>query len=247
MSTIHTINWDHYAVCYDALLHLTPYQELIQQACTLLNPEPADSILDIGCGTGNVLATLHETNLPIDLHGIDISPAMLRRAQAKCPTAQIISGNINQPLPYADHTFTKVVSTNALYTLTSPVAALKEMYRVLRPRGSAVITTPHNHHEAGLILKAHCNDQHPDSWWHDAYQSPEREAFLIEHAITDDTIVAQLLYVATHNRAIIRDTSFHFFSPADLTDLVIASGFTLITLTPAYAAQNICLVARKEI
>jgi malonyl-CoA O-methyltransferase len=43
------------------------------------------SVLDIGCGTGSVLAQAAERWPEANLTGLDIAPAMLREAQRKCP------------------------------------------------------------------------------------------------------------------------------------------------------------------
>ena len=92
-----------------------------------------DAILDVGCGTGSLLALACANGLAG--YGLDLSLGMLRRAQAKVPGSIVVQGSYYQ-LPYADNTFTYVVETNALGGTDIDIAlALKEMLRVCCPAG----------------------------------------------------------------------------------------------------------------
>lgn len=51
----------------------------------------AGSLLELGCGSGTILAGLGR---PLALTGIDRSPQMLARARAKVPTARLLEGDI---------------------------------------------------------------------------------------------------------------------------------------------------------
>lgn len=69
------------------------------------------SILDIGCGTGALLAFAHEKGL--ECHGIDTSPGMLNQARAKVPEAELIRASF-YAMPFADGSFDCVTETNAV-------------------------------------------------------------------------------------------------------------------------------------
>ena len=97
----------------------------------------AGSILDVGCGTGTLLAAAHAHGLAC--HGLDTSAGMLRQASAKNPDAALTRGSYYQ-LPFPDDCFDYVVETNALGGVGIDVSvALTEMLRVCRVGGEVRI------------------------------------------------------------------------------------------------------------
>lgn len=66
--------------------------KLLQGIIQKLNPE-ARSILEIACGTGNVLAPLSKH---YDVTGLDLSPNMLDIARAKLPNMTFIEGDMTE-------------------------------------------------------------------------------------------------------------------------------------------------------
>ena len=92
--------------------------------------------LDAGCGTGVFTHVLAAAGA--DVTGIDISPAMLRRAQDRgLPVAQADS----YTLPFAANSFALVWSVTMLEFVAGPERAVAEMARVLRPGGRLVAGT----------------------------------------------------------------------------------------------------------
>src|SRR5215475_4241463 len=96
--------WDCYASCYDGLLRSIPYRRLLDQTIGCV-PVGAASLLDAGCGTGNLLAAIRRRRRDIALHGTDFSEAMLRRARLKVADAQFLPADLNAELPYPDGAF----------------------------------------------------------------------------------------------------------------------------------------------
>jgi len=98
-----------------------------------------DTVLDVACGPGLVVAAFgrvvrHAT-------GIDVTPAMLARARevtAGLANVTLDQGDV-QALPYADGTFSIVVSRFAFHHFQNPDAVLREMRRVCRPGGRVVV------------------------------------------------------------------------------------------------------------
>lgn len=90
-------------------------------------------VLEVGCGTGAVLA---ELNIP-SLHGLDRDPASLAQCQSHAPSAALTRGNALS-LPYADHSFDIVYCHFLLLWVTDPLQALLEMKRVTRPGGHVI-------------------------------------------------------------------------------------------------------------
>lgn len=241
-------DWNEYASCYNALLQLEPYQQLIRDVISHARPNAHDVILDAGCGTGNLLQALRASHPKAELHGVDLSQSMLSLAARSCAgkRVQLLRSSLDETLPFADEMFTKIVSVNVLYALPDPLRTLRELNRVLKQGGMLVIETPKRGYDNGLVLKAHCANDLPDSYWADAHSSPQREELLVRTAICDSVLAEQMLKIASHNRKIAHTAIFHFFNEEEFTALLEASGFTLRSLRPAYAQQGMLAVAQKE-
>lgn len=237
-------DWDIYAECYDALLHITPYQQLLHQARDTLQLHPNSRLLDLCCGTGNFISTLPCRDIKIS--GVDFSVSMLQRAQQKHPLVEFIHADVNKTLPFEDQIFDSVVSINALYALQNPEAILCEISRILIPEGTLVLATPKKGFDNGLILKAHAKSTKPDSFWQNPHTSPQREESLIREAVSDETLVKQMIYVAQQNRLIAGTSTFHFLSPVELTEMIRNAGFNILSVSPTYANQGTLVRAQKR-
>lgn len=109
-----------------------------QGVAEMLDPQPDDELLDIGCGPGVFLAT--KARHVRRVVGLDASRTMLREAERRLAdrlaagTARLVTGSA-AVLPFADGEFTAV---------TVIFAPLKpdEAYRVLRPGGRLVFADP---------------------------------------------------------------------------------------------------------
>ena len=99
-------------------------------------------ILDCGCGTGFNLNLLKQFG---EAYGIDITLSGLLHAKA------VNNGHLTQAttahLPFRDRTFDLVTSFDVLYCLDDETEqlTLREMFRLLRPNGSAIIHVPALH------------------------------------------------------------------------------------------------------
>jgi len=237
--------WDTYAKSYDALRHIKPYHKMHDEITHWLKSKPGEKILDAGCGTGNQIGNIKKTTPEVKLYGIDASPTMLARAEAKVPDAILTHGDLNHDLPYSASFFDQVVCINALYATESPQSVIADFYRILRPGGQVTIENPLPGFENGLVLKAHCNSTKPDSYWFDAHSTAAREEMLLREAIDDPIVFAQMLFVAKHNRSLVQTQSFHFLSEATLIDLLEKQGFIVTRSTKTYADQGILIQANK--
>jgi len=101
--------------------------------------EPGSKILDVGCGTGHLAAEL--TRRGYQTWGTDIAEAMVQYARAHYDPDRFQVGDIER-IAFPDNTFDGIVCLGVVEYLASDDAALREMWRVLRPGGFAVITTP---------------------------------------------------------------------------------------------------------
>ena len=99
-------------------------------------PAPA-KILDVGCGTGEVLDFLSE--LRYEVEGIDPSEEALRYCgnkslKVKSGTAEMIS--------FDNDSFDGVLALDVLEHLADDSVGVKELCRILKPNGLAIITVP---------------------------------------------------------------------------------------------------------
>lgn len=101
---------------------------------------PPQSVLDVGCGTGVLLAALGGRFPEATLTGIDPTPAMLRIARSKLPPGVRLLCARAEKLPFPRTSFDLVVSTSSFHYFRQPRLSLREMHRVLKPNGSVAIT-----------------------------------------------------------------------------------------------------------
>ena len=91
-----------------------------------------DRFLDIGCGPGAALT--EASNAGADVAGVDPSPSMVERAQARVPAADVKVGWAEE-LPFPDDRFTVVINISSFHHWADGEAGLMEALRVLAPGG----------------------------------------------------------------------------------------------------------------
>jgi ubiquinone/menaquinone biosynthesis C-methylase UbiE len=100
-----------------------------------------ESILNVGCGTGELERLLLADHPQLKLVGVDISAEMLAIARSKFldnPQVELINASAIA-LPFANQSFDLVVTASALHYFDNPVIALGEMNRVLKPTGRLIV------------------------------------------------------------------------------------------------------------
>lgn len=105
---------------------------------SLLELQPGERILDIGCGEGNHLLLL--SGLGARAAGVDASPYMARRARERLGSRASVEVGAAEDLPYEDNEFDLALFINTLEFLGNPMEALREAGRVAR-RGVFVAVT----------------------------------------------------------------------------------------------------------
>ena len=95
-------------------------------------------ILDAGCGAGTYVRFLAEKGF--QAVGMDYSLPSLQRALLADPqkTGRYLGGDAYR-MPFSNETFELVVSIGTFQAMENPPHALKEMVRVLRPKGLLVV------------------------------------------------------------------------------------------------------------
>ena len=117
------------------------HSDITEQVIALMNLQPSDRVLDLGCGTGWASRRLARIATGGDIVGIDVADEMLRRAeQASAGTKNVryIWGSAEN-IPSQDNFFTKVLSVESFYYYANQGKALDEVRRVLAPGGRLFI------------------------------------------------------------------------------------------------------------
>ena len=95
------------------------------------------TVLDIGCGYGEMLAELSFVRRV----GVDINHPALREAGRRNPTGCFMSADVER-LPLADASFDAVICSEVLEHMDDPLLLAREIVRVTRPGGVYCITVP---------------------------------------------------------------------------------------------------------
>lgn len=124
------------ARAYDEWLQ-TPAGRYVQAQETrlimdLLAPRERETVLDVGCGTGEHLLLFRERGC--DVTGLDPSAAMLEIAAQKLGARATLHKGVAEDLPFEDNTFDIVTLITTLEFTDDPRKAIQEAIRVSRNR-----------------------------------------------------------------------------------------------------------------
>ena len=108
-----------------------------KRAIALLAPPHGGRILDLCCGTGDVVFHLLRTDPSLELTGVDFCEPMLAGARARAPReargrATFLEGDV-MALPFADASFDGATMGFSLRNVVDIDQVLREVRRVLRP------------------------------------------------------------------------------------------------------------------
>ena len=113
----------------------------VEDTLQLMNIQPADRILEVGCGEGwasRRLASLVPEGLVV---GLDVADEMVSKARpgsAACDNLLFVWADV-EAIPWQEKFFSKALCVETFYYLENPENALREIFRVLSPGGSVWI------------------------------------------------------------------------------------------------------------
>jgi len=122
----HSMAWEH--------------KPLIKWAITLMDVQPTDHVLDVGCGSGVAIKLIAQIAVEGFVAGVDYSEEMVQQALRRNAAAvragrvEIRHGDV-AVLPYDDESFDKVIATETFNFWPDPVANLQEVRRVMKMGG----------------------------------------------------------------------------------------------------------------
>ena len=122
-------------------------------------PKNAQSILDVGCGSGWVAKTFIKKEIKV--HSLDITKINPVKAMQLYPSQKhsgIVADSFH--LPFADNSFDCIIASEIIEHVVDPAAFIKEVFRVVRKGGKLIITTPYKE-KLMYYLCIHCNQMTP--------------------------------------------------------------------------------------
>ncbi|HMK29817.1 MAG TPA: methyltransferase domain-containing protein [Terriglobales bacterium] len=116
-------------------------------ARSIRNNDLRGSVLDFGAGKGDLTRLLLEAGRFSQVAAADLmeSPADLK------PSVRWMVADLNHPLPCASESFDVIVAAEVIEHLENPRSVSRELFRLLRPGGSLILTTPNNESWRALI------------------------------------------------------------------------------------------------
>lgn len=134
----------HSPVLYDLTVRLAflgKERAFREKVLRLARIAPAESVLDVGCGTGTLaIAAKRDVGPNGTVYGVDASPEMIARAEKKAKKAGVevfFKQGLAEALPFPDAQFDVVLSTVMLHHLPAKarVECAKQIRRILKPGG----------------------------------------------------------------------------------------------------------------
>jgi ubiquinone/menaquinone biosynthesis C-methylase UbiE len=111
------------------------HSDITEQTLALMDIQPEDRILDLGCGTGWATRRMARIATAGEVVGLDVADEMLRRAEqafSAFRNVRYVWGSAEK-IPEADNTFSKILSVESFYYYSDQGKALDEVRRVMAP------------------------------------------------------------------------------------------------------------------
>ncbi|NIY15911.1 MAG: methyltransferase domain-containing protein [Nitrospinaceae bacterium] len=99
-------------------------------------PDPGISMLELCPGQGDLSRQLLNAHYK-NLEALDINPENFKVAEIKCHP-----GNLADDLPFEDNTYDLVLAVEGIEHLEDQYHFIKECTRILKPKGTLIVTTP---------------------------------------------------------------------------------------------------------
>ncbi|HSM87491.1 MAG TPA: class I SAM-dependent methyltransferase [Candidatus Limnocylindrales bacterium] len=117
------------------------HSDITDQTLALMAFDPADRVLDLGCGTGWASRRMARAVPRGEVVGLDVADEMLRRAEqasASFKNVRYVWGSAEK-IPAPDNYFNQVLSVESFYYYADQGKALDELCRVMAPGGKLYI------------------------------------------------------------------------------------------------------------
>jgi SAM-dependent methyltransferase len=114
-------------------------EQNMESIATLAKGLPEPRLLDLGCDAGGRTSWVAQRIGASEMHGVEL--AADRAALATEKGVKVISADLCEPLPYDADSFDVVMSNQVIEHLADTDTFVREIHRILRPGGIAVVST----------------------------------------------------------------------------------------------------------
>ena len=126
----------------------------------LIPREPGLTILDYGCGNGEILQELRAINSGARYIGVDVSETALATARAAFPEATFHHVSDGQRVPVAAGSVDFIFCSEVIEHVYDTEVVFSEFARLLRQGGQVLLTTPYHGLIKNLLLVSLVFDRH---------------------------------------------------------------------------------------
>jgi len=146
------VDYDRIAESYDQRYALNRLDGVAAALRQRLESTEAESILDVGCGTGRWLSELAPQSALTA--GLDSSLGMLLRVPSEDGRAALVCGSGDR-IPFRDSCLDFVVCVNVVHHLAAPSTFVPAVARLLRPGGALALVglDPHRHRDPWYLYE----------------------------------------------------------------------------------------------
>ncbi|KEO74782.1 class I SAM-dependent methyltransferase [Anditalea andensis] len=131
-------------IASDKLISDNPIHQRLLKAYMGAISQVKGHLLEIGCGEGRGIEVLQDQIK--SYHGIDQHHELIHMLQEKYPSYTFEQANIPPLASIKSNEYDSVVSFQVIEHIENDLLFLKELYRVLKPGGKAIISTPNIKH-----------------------------------------------------------------------------------------------------
>lgn len=117
-----------------------PIHQRLFKAYVVAEPYVGGDVLEVGCGEGRGIGLLARKSGSFT--AVDKIKPVIGQLQKRFPEARFISMNIPPLTGLADNAYDLVVSFQVIEHIRNDALFLQEIHRVLKPGGTALLTTP---------------------------------------------------------------------------------------------------------
>ncbi len=186
-------NNERFLKSYIEPVRIAFYAEMVEKINQSSILENANSVIDIGCGTGHLLSEIQKHHPKLKITGSDFSEQALVVARKTIPEAAFLSCDIYNVPENLLHQFDVVICTEVLEHLLYPAQALSNLISLLKGgKGSLILSVPNGRRDTSEI---HINFWSPESWKafvEESCKQMNAEFLLIEKGMTNLALIRLL-------------------------------------------------------
>jgi putative AdoMet-dependent methyltransferase len=163
------------------------YSNLLKAIVEAADPKPGESLLDLGCGTGNLSAMFSKSGCKV--WGTDFSQKMVEKAEEKFPNLTFAQADVRDPLPpIFPKSYDLIVSAYVFhhFPIEEKIIQLNKYKKdYLRPGGRMIIG---DLMFPNIQVLQEIQNQYADTWDDEYYWILDHDLPLMRKASLDGTV-----------------------------------------------------------